>query len=46
MEYEDGDELKYLKCFHNFHKDCIDKWFEQSKLCAICKVNQEEDKSF
>lgn len=37
-----GDkELRVLKCFHSFHKDCIDRWIETSKKmeCPICSYN-------
>jgi len=35
--YEDGDEVKTLPCFHFFHSECIDKWFQLSDECCICK---------
>merc|ERR1719204_1752438 len=35
--YEEGDEVKTLPCFHIFHSECIDKWFQFSDECCICK---------
>jgi len=35
--YEDDDEVKTLPCFHIFHAECIDKWFQLSDQCCICK---------
>tara|TARA_B110000908_G_scaffold102199_1_gene120443 strand:- start:10850 stop:11122 length:273 start_codon:yes stop_codon:yes gene_type:complete len=28
-----------LLCKHNFHKDCILKWFEKSDTCPNCRRN-------
>ena len=38
-DFESGDELRQLTCFHHYHKTCIDKWFETSSKCPLC--NQE-----
>jgi hypothetical protein len=36
-DYEQGNELSMLPCFHKFHKDCIKEWLSGSKSCPICK---------
>jgi hypothetical protein len=36
-EYEEGDELRTLPCFHKYHRDCIDRWIVRDKKCPICK---------
>jgi hypothetical protein len=36
-DYEEGDELRTLPCFHKYHKDCIDRWIVRDKKCPICK---------
>ena len=36
-EYEDGDEVRVLKCGHKYHKDCIDTWLKNSVQCPFCK---------
>ncbi|KAD6453702.1 hypothetical protein E3N88_08408 [Mikania micrantha] len=29
VEYEDGDEVRVLRCHHEFHRLCIDKWLKE-----------------
>ena len=37
-EYELGDQVRTLPCFHQFHQSCIDPWLLQvAALCPICK---------
>lgn len=35
--FEDGDETKYLNCFHRYHAKCIDEWLKKNSMCPICK---------
>lgn len=37
-EYEDGEELRVLPCFHKFHTACIDTWFSTDDTCPNCKM--------
>ena len=36
-EFEEGDILRTLPCFHSYHQGCIDEWLNRSKLCPLCK---------
>ncbi|OIT28955.1 uncharacterized protein LOC107786351 [Nicotiana tabacum] len=43
--FEEGEEVRKLKCKHIFHKDCLDTWLQQdSATCPLCrnKVLPEE----
>ena len=35
-EIENNDEYK-TNCNHTFHKKCIDKWFQKSHRCPLCR---------
>ncbi|XP_033752078.1 E3 ubiquitin-protein ligase RNF6-like [Pecten maximus] len=37
-EYDQGDRLKMLPCFHEFHSQCIDKWIMGNASCPVCRV--------
>lgn len=34
---EIGKEVFDLKCKHIFHKDCVQEWFNRSKVCPNCR---------
>lgn len=36
-EYEDGEQVKTLPCFHVFHTECVDRWLAVNKICPFCK---------
>lgn len=36
-EYEEGEEVKTLPCFHVFHTECVDRWLKVNKICPFCK---------
>jgi len=36
-EYEPKDDLRFLRCGHHFHDDCIMQWLVKNKTCPFCK---------
>lgn len=43
-DYINGDVLRILPCFHEFHTPCIDPWLKINHTCPVCRVvvNLEE----
>ncbi|KAK1435958.1 hypothetical protein QVD17_01731 [Tagetes erecta] len=38
VEYEEGDEVRVLRCHHEFHKICIDEWLMNvHRICPVCR---------
>merc|ERR1719401_120073 len=36
-QFQEGEELRLLPCFHKYHRACIDQWFQNSPACPMCK---------
>ncbi|XP_063704126.1 RING finger protein 11 [Culicoides brevitarsis] len=36
VEFEIGDNVRYLPCMHFFHQHCIDDWLMRSLTCPEC----------
>jgi len=36
-DYEVGEEVTTLPCFHRFHYPCLSQWLSRKKVCPICK---------
>lgn len=40
LNYEPNDVLRKLHvCNHSFHVRCVDKWFEKSRFCPLCRAD-------
>jgi hypothetical protein len=37
--FEEGQNVRLLPCFHQFHKDCVGKWLSIKADCPVCKVS-------
>ncbi|KAM6936876.1 uncharacterized protein FYW49_020683 [Xenentodon cancila] len=38
-DYCDGEKLRMLPCFHEYHVQCIDRWLKDNITCPICRAN-------
>ncbi|XP_057693910.1 serine/arginine repetitive matrix protein 2-like isoform X2 [Corythoichthys intestinalis] len=38
-DYERGERLRMLPCFHDYHADCVDRWLQENATCPICRVD-------
>ncbi|XP_062419147.1 uncharacterized protein si:ch211-59o9.10 [Pungitius pungitius] len=38
-DYTDGEKLRILPCFHDYHVHCIDRWLKENTTCPICRAN-------
>mmetsp|Transcript_98138 Transcript_98138/g.275991 ORF Transcript_98138/g.275991 Transcript_98138/m.275991 type:complete len:155 (+) Transcript_98138:610-1074(+) len=36
-DFEEGDELRTLPCFHLFHAKCVDQWLKVNSICPTCR---------
>ncbi|RDD41003.1 E3 ubiquitin-protein ligase ZNRF3 [Trichoplax sp. H2] len=34
-----GEDIRITPCQHEFHKNCVDLWFEENYTCPLCKSN-------
>mmetsp|Transcript_5830 Transcript_5830/g.24108 ORF Transcript_5830/g.24108 Transcript_5830/m.24108 type:complete len:143 (+) Transcript_5830:2607-3035(+) len=38
-DYAEGESLRHLPCLHSYHAGCVDRWFEHSVECPVCKCD-------
>jgi hypothetical protein len=38
-DYEEGAELRELKCEHRYHSECIDEWLTHKRTCPVCNAD-------
>ena len=36
IEFQVGDQVRYLPCMHMYHIECIDDWLMRSFTCPSC----------
>jgi hypothetical protein len=40
--YEWVIEGKMLSCGHIYHKECIDEWFKEKRICPYCRTSYDD----
>ncbi|XWS33897.1 hypothetical protein CRYUN_Cryun22dG0122400 [Craigia yunnanensis] len=44
---KEGDDMRVLPCLHQFHRGCVDRWFNACrKNCPICRFSMGEEERF
>lgn len=38
-EYELGEKVKQLQCWHKFHEECLKEWLKEHVTCPLCRTN-------
>lgn len=38
FSYEEGEELRQLRCSHCFHSECVDQWLQSKDCCPYCRT--------
>ena len=41
-KFTTGCKYKELKCSHEYHDECIDKWLKTEKRCPVCNKDPFE----
>ncbi|KUF87985.1 hypothetical protein AM588_10001653 [Phytophthora nicotianae] len=41
-DFEVGEEIKSLPCFHSYHSDCVDSWLSLNKVCPVCQFSVDQ----
>ena len=44
-DFEKGQMVRSLPCFHLFHRHCIDRWLESNKQCPVCQIELQPNNS-
>ena len=44
-EYEEGDEIRVLPCFHKGHTDCLEQWLRENTTCPMCQTSVDHHES-
>lgn len=40
-EFDEGEKIRTLPCFHSFHCNCIDNWLNRKAECPVCRSSVE-----
>eukprot|EP00756_Hemistasia_phaeocysticola_P041220 Hpha_TRINITY_DN16903_c4_g1::TRINITY_DN16903_c4_g1_i1::g.53575::m.53575 len=41
-DFDEGDDVRLLKCRHLYHPSCIDRWLSDDRRCPVCKKEADD----
>ncbi|CAH8501340.1 unnamed protein product [Schistosoma margrebowiei] len=38
-DYADSQQIRQMRCLHEFHANCVDKWLKTKRTCPLCRAD-------
>lgn len=45
-EFKEEENVRRLRCSHEFHMRCVDKWLKANTTCPMCRQNVKRGDCF
>nr|AAW27181.1 SJCHGC07006 protein [Schistosoma japonicum] len=44
-DYVESQQIRQMRCLHEFHASCVDKWLKTKRTCPLCRADAFTGKS-